>query len=52
MKIGFVSMPFSGHFNPMMALAGRLQSRGIILFGVPDAEPFARAARSEFHAFL
>ena len=28
MKIGFVSLPFSGHLNPMTALARRLQSRG------------------------
>jgi zeaxanthin glucosyltransferase len=46
MKIGFVSMPLSGHLNPMTALARRLQSRGneIVFFGVPDVEPFARAA--------
>ena len=28
MKLGFVSMPPSGHLNPMTALAGRLQSLG------------------------
>ncbi|HEY4048691.1 MAG TPA: hypothetical protein VGM27_17635 [Acidobacteriaceae bacterium] len=28
MKIGFISMPLSGHLNPMTALARRLQSRG------------------------
>jgi hypothetical protein len=28
MKLGFVSMPLSGHMNPMTALARRLQSRG------------------------
>jgi UDP:flavonoid glycosyltransferase YjiC (YdhE family) len=46
MKIGFVSMPLSGHLNPMTALARRLQSRGneVVFFGVPDVEPFARAA--------
>jgi zeaxanthin glucosyltransferase len=50
MKIGFVSMPFSGHLNPMTALARRLQSRGneIVFFGVPDVEPFARAAGLDF----
>jgi zeaxanthin glucosyltransferase len=50
MKIGFVSMPLSGHLNPMTALARRLQSRGneVVFFGVPDAEPFARAAGLDF----
>jgi len=50
MKIGFVCMPLSGHLNPMTALARRLQSRGneVVFFGVPDAEPFARAAGLEF----
>jgi UDP:flavonoid glycosyltransferase YjiC (YdhE family) len=28
MKLGFVSMPISGHLNPMTALARKLQSRG------------------------
>jgi zeaxanthin glucosyltransferase len=46
MKIAFVNMPLSGHLNPMRALARRLQSRGneVVFFGVPDVEPFARAA--------
>ncbi|HYX50449.1 MAG TPA: glycosyltransferase, partial [Ktedonobacteraceae bacterium] len=50
MKIGFVSMPLSGHLNPMTALARRLQSRGheVVFFGVPDVEPFARAAGLDF----
>jgi MGT family glycosyltransferase len=50
MKIGFVSMPLSGHLNPMMALARKLQSRGneVVFFGVPDVEPFARAAGLDF----
>jgi len=50
MKIGFVSMPFSGHLNPMTALARKLQSRGneVVFFGVPDVEPFARAAGLDF----
>jgi MGT family glycosyltransferase len=50
MKIGFVSMPVSGHLNPMTALARRLQSRGneVIFIGVPDVEPFARAAGLDF----
>jgi zeaxanthin glucosyltransferase len=50
MKIGFVSMPLSGHLNPMTALARRVQSRGneVVFFGVPDVGPFARAAGLAF----
>jgi zeaxanthin glucosyltransferase len=49
-KIGLVSMPLSGHLNPMTALARKLRSRGneIVFFGVPDAEPFAGAAGLDF----
>ena len=50
MKIGFVSMPLSGHLNPMTALARKVKSRGnqVVFFGVPDVEPFARAAGLDF----
>ena len=50
MKIGFISMPLTGHLNPMTALARRLQSRGneVVFFGVPDAEPIVRAANLDF----
>jgi UDP:flavonoid glycosyltransferase YjiC (YdhE family) len=43
-------MPLSGHLNPMTALARRLRSPGneIVFFGVPDVEPFARAADLDF----
>ncbi|HMF74843.1 MAG TPA: glycosyltransferase [Bryobacteraceae bacterium] len=53
MKIGFVSMPLSGHLNPMTALARKLQSRGheVVFIGVPDAEPIVRAANLNFVAF-
>src|SRR5579862_6108586 len=53
MKIGFVSMPLYGHLNPMTALARKLQSRGhdVVFIGVPDVEPFARAANLEFAPF-
>jgi zeaxanthin glucosyltransferase len=53
MKIGFVSMPVVGHLNPMTSLARELQSRGheIVFIGVPDVEPFARAANLEFVSF-
>jgi hypothetical protein len=50
MKLGSVSTPLSGHLNPMTTLARRLQSRGneVVFFGVPDVEPFARAAGLDF----
>ena len=53
MKIGFVSMPVVGHLNPMTSLARKLQSRGheIVFIGVPDVEPFARAAGVKFVSF-
>jgi zeaxanthin glucosyltransferase len=53
MKIGFVSMPLSGHLNPMTALARRLQSLGneVVFFGFPDVEPFARAAGLDFVSY-
>jgi zeaxanthin glucosyltransferase len=53
MKIGFISMPFVGHLNPMTALARKLQSRGheITFIGVPDVQPFARAADLRFVPF-
>jgi MGT family glycosyltransferase len=53
MKIGFVSMPYVGHLNPMTTLARRLQSRGheVVFIGVPDVEPFARAAGLDFVSY-
>src|SRR4051812_25831050 len=50
MKIGFLSLPFSGHLHPMTALARRLQSRGheVVFLGTPDVETFARAADLTF----
>src|SRR5262245_66029987 len=50
MKLGFVSMPLSGHMNPMTALARRVQSRGheAVFLGVPAVEPFVRAAGLRF----
>jgi zeaxanthin glucosyltransferase len=53
MKIGFVSLPVSGHLNPMTALARKLQSRGheVVFFGVPDAGPIVRAASLTFVPF-
>jgi zeaxanthin glucosyltransferase len=53
MKLGFVSMPLSGHLNPMTALARKLQSRGneVVFIGVPDAGPAVRAANLDFVPF-
>ena len=53
MKIGIVGLPLSGHLNPMTALARKLKARGheAILFGVPDAEPAARAANLGFVSY-
>jgi zeaxanthin glucosyltransferase len=53
MKIGFLSLPLSGHLNPMTALARKLQTRGheVVFIGVPDIEPVVRAARLEFVSF-
>jgi zeaxanthin glucosyltransferase len=53
MKIGFISMPLTGHLNPMTALARKLQSRGheIVFIGVPDAGPTVRAAGLNFVSY-
>ena len=53
MKIGFVSLPLSGHLNPMIALARKLKSRGheVVFFGVPDVAPFAKAANLDFVSY-
>ncbi|MCU1319218.1 MAG: glycosyltransferase, family [Edaphobacter sp.] len=53
MKIGFVSLPLTGHLNPMTALARKLESRGdeVVFIGVPDAEPAVRAANLNFVPF-
>lgn len=53
MKIGFVSMPLSGHLNPMTALARSMQARGqeVVFFGLPDAERVVRFAGLRFVPF-
>jgi MGT family glycosyltransferase len=53
MKIGFVSLPLSGHLNPMTALARKLQSRGneVLFIGVADVEPIVRAANLTFEPY-
>src|ERR1700751_3648202 len=53
MKIGFLSLPLTGHLNPMTALARKLKSRGheVVFIGVPDIEPVVRAAGLDFVPF-
>jgi zeaxanthin glucosyltransferase len=53
MKIGFLSLPLSGHLNPMTTLARRLQARGndVVFITVPDAGPALRAANLKFVPF-
>src|SRR5258708_21356453 len=53
MKFGFVSVPVTGHLNPMTALARKLQSRGneVVFIGLPDIEPIVRAANLNFVPF-
>jgi len=53
MKVGFVSMPVTGHLNPMTALARKVQTRGneVIFLGAPDAGPVVRAANLNFVPF-
>jgi UDP:flavonoid glycosyltransferase YjiC (YdhE family) len=53
MKIGLVSIPIPGHFNPMSALARQLQSRNhdAVMFSPPVGESFARAAGRPFIPF-
>jgi zeaxanthin glucosyltransferase len=53
MKIGFLSLPLTGHLNPMTALARKLQSRGheVVFIGVPDVESVVRASNLEFVPF-
>jgi zeaxanthin glucosyltransferase len=53
MKIGFISMPLTGHLNSMLALARKLHARGndIVFFGIPDVEPIVLAAGLEFASF-
>jgi MGT family glycosyltransferase len=53
MKIGFLSLPVSGHMNPMTTLARKVQSRGndVVFIAVPDVEPMVLAAKLPFVSF-
>jgi zeaxanthin glucosyltransferase len=50
MKIAFISSPFTGHLNPMAALARKMRTRGheVVFIGIPDVEPTIRAAGLTF----
>jgi hypothetical protein len=50
MKLGFVSLPFTGHLNPMAALARKMRTRDheVVFIGIPDIEPTIRAAGLTF----
>ena len=50
MRLGFVSLPFTGHLNPMTALARKMRSLGheVVFIGIPDIEPTVRAAGLTF----
>ena len=52
MKISFVSLPLTGHLNPMCALARRMQTRGheVVLHGIADAERAVVASGLPFAA--
>jgi zeaxanthin glucosyltransferase len=52
MRIGFLSLPVSGHLNPMTALARKLQSRGqdVVFISLADVAPFVEAAGLPFVA--
>src|SRR5260221_14727556 len=53
MKIGFISFPVPGHFNPMSALARQLQSRNhdFVILSLPALERLACAANLPFIPF-
>jgi zeaxanthin glucosyltransferase len=53
MKIGFLSMPLTGHLHPMTALGRKMQTRGheVIFFGLPDAARIVHSAGLDFVPF-
>ena len=53
MTISFVCLPLSGHLNPMIALARKLQSRGheVSFIGVADSAAIVRAADLPFTSY-
>ena len=53
MKIGFVSLPASGHPNPTTALARKVEARGneVVFIGFPETEAAIGAANLRFVPF-
>src|SRR5260370_7312367 len=53
MKIGFLSVPLTGHLHPMTALGRKIQARGHeeIFFGLPDAALIAHSPGLDFAPF-
>jgi zeaxanthin glucosyltransferase len=53
MRIGFLSMPLTGHLHPMTALGRKMQARGheLIFFGLPDAARIVHSAGLDFVPF-
>src|ERR1700733_11401307 len=53
MKIGFLSMPLTGHLHPMTALGRKMQTRGheVTFFGLPDAARIVQNAGLDFVPF-
>jgi MGT family glycosyltransferase len=53
MKIGFITFPIPGHFNPMSVLARQLQSRNhdVVMLSLSSGESLARAAGLAFAPF-
>ena len=51
MNFGILCPPGTGHLNPMTALGYELRQRGhqVTLFGLPDVEPYAVAAKLNFY---
>src|SRR5580692_9078290 len=53
MKIGFLSMPLTGHLHPMTALGRKMKARGheVTFFGLPDAARIVHSAGLDFVPF-
>src|SRR5260370_28592809 len=53
MKIGFLSMPLTGHLHPMTALGHKMRARGheVTFFGLPDAARIIHSAGLDFVPF-
>jgi UDP:flavonoid glycosyltransferase YjiC (YdhE family) len=53
MKIGFLSVPVTGHLHPMTALGRKMQARGheVPFFGLPDAARIVHSAGLDFVTF-